>query len=245
VSGTGTEDYFGAGLYGVTGTFSAPDHGVTILDPDRNRFSGYRWHLDDPIPFRTSLRFLLQHGQYANESVADYATLALWYQTHPHPKFPPLPANLGAIDPLPPFRVPGMIEGEGLAARAFTSGGTIEIQSMAEYPGDWSGDAQLLWRGAKPGDHLTLTIEAPETKEYGLEGYFTRSADYGDVRVLLAGREIGRVKGFHDGGIPSGAVPLGRVRLEKGENFLLLEMAGKDARATDTVVGIDGFRLTP
>jgi hypothetical protein len=103
ILGTGTEDYFGAGLYGVTGTFSAPDHGITVLDSEKNRFSAYRWHVNDPIPFRKSIRFLLQHGQHGNESIADYATLAIWYQTHPHPKFPPLPTELGSIEPTEGF----------------------------------------------------------------------------------------------------------------------------------------------
>ncbi len=245
VMGTGTEDYFGSGIYGLTGTFDSPNHGITVLDTERNRFSGYRWHIDDPIPFKKSLKFLLQHGQYQNESVADYATLAVWYQTHPHPKFPPLPAELGSIEPSAAFQIPGMIEAESPEARASASGGTLQTMDMAEYDGSWSGDAQLSWRDAEVGDRLTLTIVAPETKEYSLEGYFTRSADYGDVRVLLAGRELAVIRGYATAGVPTGAIRLGRVHLKKGENFLFLELAGKDARATGYLVGIDGFRLGP
>jgi len=245
IVGTGTEDYFGGGLYAVTGTSHTPDHGITVIDTEKNRFSGYRWHIDDPIPFKKSLRFLLQHGQYRNESVTDYATLAVWYQTHPHPKFPPLPAELGSIEPSAVFQIPGMIEAESPSARAYASGGSVQTQSMAEYDGSWSGDAQLLWRGAKVGDHLTLTIVAPETKEYSLEGYFTQSADYGDVRVLLAGRDLAVVRGYNTAGIPSGAIPLGHVHLQQGDNFILLELAGKDARSTGFLVGVDGFRLAP
>jgi hypothetical protein len=245
IVGTGTEDYFGGGLYAVTGTSDSPDHGITVIDTGKNRFSGYRWHIDDPIPFKKSLRFLLEHGQTRNESVADYATLAVWYQTHPHPKFPPLPAELGLIEPSTAFQIPEMIEAEGSAAGAVASGGSVQTQSMGEYDGNWSGDAQLLWRGAKVGDHLTFMIVAPETKEYSLEGYFTRSADYGDVRVLLAGRELGVVRGYNAAGIPSGVIPLGRVHLQEGQNFILLELAGKDARSTGFLVGVDGFRLVP
>jgi len=95
------------------------------------------------------------------------------------------------------------------------------------------------------GDHLTLTIVAPETKEYSLEGYFTQSADYGDVRVLLAGRDLAVVRGYNTAGIPSGAIPLGHVHLQQGDNFILLELAGKDARSTGFLVGVDGFRLAP
>ena len=244
IVGTGTEDYFGAGLYGRTGTFHAPDHGITILDAETNRFSGYRWHINDPLPFRKSIKFLLQHGQSENEAIADYSTVAFWYQTHPHATFPPLPTELGTLEPTAPFRMAGLIEGEDLVGGAIPSGGSVRAQSMAESEGAWSGDAQLLWLGAKVGDHLTLTIHAPEAGEYSLTGYFTRSKDYGDVRVLLAGRELALIRGYSAKGVSS-PVPLGRVRLEKGENFLLLEVAGKDARAAGYIVGIDGFLLEP
>ena len=122
-----------------------------------------------------------------------------------------------------------MIEAESPEARASASGGTLQTMDMAEYDGSWSGDAQLSWRDAEVGDRLTLTIVAPETKEYSLEGYFTRSADYGDVRVLLAGRELAVIRGYATAGVPTGAIRLGRVHLKKGENFLFLELAGKDA----------------
>jgi len=245
VVGTGTEDYFGAGLYAVTGPFAAGTHGVTIVDPAGSRFSGYRWHIEDPVPFTRSLRFVLQHGQYANETPADYATLAIWYQTHPHAPFPRFPDELGVIQPRPAFRVPGIIEAESLAAGCFTSGGSLSVQSMSEFGDGWSGDAQLWWRGAKVGDHLTMPVHVDESKEYGLEAYVTRSADYGDARVLCAGKEIGRFRGYHPEGIPSGPIPLGRLRLEEGTNYLLFEVTGKDDRATGYNVGIDGIRLTP
>jgi hypothetical protein len=138
-----------------------------------------------------------------------------------------------------------MIEAESPEARASASGGTLQTMDMAGYDGSWSGDAQLSWRDAKVRDRLTLTIVAPETKEYSLEGYFTRSADYGDVRVLLAGRELAVISGYHTAGIPTGAIPLGRVQLKKGENSIVLELAGKDARSTGYLAGIDGFRLAP
>ena len=43
----------------------------------------------------------------------------------------------------------------------------------------------------------------------------------------------------------SGPISLGPVQLQRGTNALLLEIAGKDPRSTDYVVGIDGFLLRP
>jgi hypothetical protein len=88
--GTGTEDYFNGGWYFQDGPFAAPYHGVVLMDPERGRVAAYRWHLPDPVRFRDSIRVELEHG-HGNEVVADYATVAYWYQTEPHDSLPLLP----------------------------------------------------------------------------------------------------------------------------------------------------------
>jgi hypothetical protein len=88
--GTGTEDYFNGGWYFEHGEFAAPFHGVVVKDESRGRIAAYRWHLTDPVPFRDSIRVEIEHG-HANSEVADYATVAYWYQTEPHDPLPPLP----------------------------------------------------------------------------------------------------------------------------------------------------------
>jgi len=91
--GTGTEDYFNGGWYFQHGEFEAPFHGVVVRDEQRGRIAAYRWHVLDPVPFRDSIRVELEHG-HGNLEVADYTTVAYWYQTEPHVPFPPLPAPL-------------------------------------------------------------------------------------------------------------------------------------------------------
>jgi hypothetical protein len=244
ISGTGTEDYFGGGLYFVTGSFSGPYSGVTVLDRETNRVGAYRWHILDPIRFTRSLRFEFQHGP-DDDVPSEYATLALWYQTHPHSAFPPLPELGQSIGTTAPFRIEGAIESEGLIGSALATQGRVTVQSMAEFRGDWSGDAQLLWRGASPGGHLTLFLTAPEAGEREVIGYFTRSGDYGDVRILREGRELAVIHGYAPGIATTGPVSLGRMKLEQGPNAFLLEITGKDARSNGYTVGIDGIVLRP
>ena len=62
INGTGTEDYFNSGWYFNRGTFSAPYHGLILIDEDLSRVCAYRWHILDPIPFKRSLRFTIEHG---------------------------------------------------------------------------------------------------------------------------------------------------------------------------------------
>jgi len=88
--GTGTEDYFNSGWYFDEGTYAAAFHGLIVKDDTAGRIAAYRWHIADPVPFRDSIRVELEHGT-ENEEVADYATMAYWYQAEPHAPLPPLP----------------------------------------------------------------------------------------------------------------------------------------------------------
>jgi len=90
VQGTGSEDYF-CESYGLRpGCF--PYFGVPLLEEPFT--SAYRWHVPDPVPFRKSLRFLIEHGKGVPpfESHNYYYSVAYWYQTEPHSPFPKLPA---------------------------------------------------------------------------------------------------------------------------------------------------------
>jgi hypothetical protein len=113
ICGTGTEDYF-CGSYnfdtkGPDGknrytVFSTPYTGLAqVLPPDQvyqtgQRFGLYRWHITDPIRFEKDLRVTIQAlgwkegGRYL-QSQDDIASVAFWYQTEPHAKFPPFPAR--------------------------------------------------------------------------------------------------------------------------------------------------------
>lgn len=82
--GTGTEDYFNL-AWGFRKVECRPEYGITFLqktDDDSNqidgRFSMYRFHLNDPIPFEQSLIGSIEHG-HANDCEALYRSVAYWY----------------------------------------------------------------------------------------------------------------------------------------------------------------------
>ncbi len=92
INGTGSEDYFlGAWDFGGK-PFSYALFGAPVVGSERAgaRWSMYRFHLDSPIPFTKSLRATIEHG-HANDRADNYYSVAYWYQTEPHAKFPPLP----------------------------------------------------------------------------------------------------------------------------------------------------------
>ena len=106
ICGTGTEDYFcGSYNFDVAGRyteFTTPYAGMPqVLRPDgtyrsQQRFGLYRWHLTDPIRFRTDLAVTMQAlgwrrgGRYL-QLQDDIATVAYWYQTLPIAPYPELP----------------------------------------------------------------------------------------------------------------------------------------------------------
>jgi len=64
---SGTEDYFLGTYYFNAGIYHTPVAGLTHGDPDRPgssfRFSAYRFHEDDPIPFQNGLRLAWRDGE--------------------------------------------------------------------------------------------------------------------------------------------------------------------------------------
>ncbi len=92
--GTGTEDYFNT-AFSPEHTFSAPYHGLPLYSgtpewPWSGKNSMYRFHIEDPIHFRESIKVTIEHG-HANDLSNDYSSTAYWYQTEPHAPPPPLP----------------------------------------------------------------------------------------------------------------------------------------------------------
>lgn len=115
ICGTGTEDYFG-GAWSfadqvdgrtVEQTYCTPFMGYPYHSRDdmavHNRYHEadtppqrgfYRWHIMDPIHFRSHLRVTLQQIGVGHrglfERSDDVASVAYWYQAEPHAAFPPL-----------------------------------------------------------------------------------------------------------------------------------------------------------
>jgi len=251
IIGTGTEDYFSSGWYFDTGPYSSLYHGLTIKDSLAGRISAYRWHIPDPIPFTRHLRFEIEHGGTNDAPGADYSSVAFWYQTHPHAPFPALPPDLLPDTTSRVVRLPAVIEAESLISTSHATAGTLQVQDMASWETDsigWSGGTQLWWTLASPGARLTIPLHAGVPGRYQLTGWFTRAADYGNLRLTLDGRPLTpEFHGYAPNVSPSGPISFGVVALRAGEHVLAIEIIGKDPRAhgysDGYLVGIDAFRL--
>ena len=93
--GTGTEDYFNT-AFCPRQEYSAPYHGITVYSgsedwPWGGKNSMYRFHVEDPIRFKTSIRVTIETG-HDNVLANDYSSVAYWYQQERSEPLPPLAA---------------------------------------------------------------------------------------------------------------------------------------------------------
>lgn len=89
--GTGTEDYF-CHAWGFGGNTSTARFGAPFVDeknPEESEFTVYRFHAEDAIAFKKSIKVTIEHG-HANNRSDDFSSVAYWYQTEPHAAFPAL-----------------------------------------------------------------------------------------------------------------------------------------------------------
>ncbi len=102
--GTGTEDYFNAAWGFPSGAYAGPYHGISLASSVQEHFglwSMYRFHIEDPVRFTSSIRVTIEHG-HANDQGNDYSSVAFWYQLQPSPDI----AELAAVESRLPRRWP-------------------------------------------------------------------------------------------------------------------------------------------
>ena len=123
ISGTGSEDYFLGAWDFRPEPYMGPRSGIFRMGEEHigGRFSVYRFHLEEPIPFTKSLIAGIEHGSANHRSDNFYAT-AYWYQTLPHAPLPPLPPIADRIPEVqlvggPGVQTPSRIESQPLPAK--------------------------------------------------------------------------------------------------------------------------------
>jgi hypothetical protein len=108
IAGTGAEDYF-LGAWGFGGApFSYQLYGAPVVGDSLpgSGHSAYRFHLDSPIPFKTSFRATIEDGN-ANHRSDNFYSVAYWYQAEPHGRRDALPPAGERVPKLQPVGGPG------------------------------------------------------------------------------------------------------------------------------------------
>jgi hypothetical protein len=100
ICGTGTEDYVGGAWCFAGQTYSTAFLGYPLFHKREGeiiKHGLYRWHVMDPIRFKSDLRVTIQDLGFTPQPTGyeplrdDISSVAYWYQTEPHASFPKLP----------------------------------------------------------------------------------------------------------------------------------------------------------
>lgn len=244
--GTGTEDYFNDS-WGFR-EFSKPYYGVPVYEGVLlgDRVSAYRWHIPDPIPFKTSLHAEIEHrGSVFNDQAPlmqievggfieryDWiSSVAFWYQ------YPPV----ASPEPLPPVadRVPPATL---LMASEMTYNADPPLLVVPMEP------SVLYVPGVDKG-RIDFSFEAPEDGRYRLDGIFMYSLFGGVYQPLLDDEPIGQPVDFGARGMDPVWLPLDIHILKAGAHTIGFVGTGersKFERALSPAKGalaVVGFRL--
>ena len=210
------------------------------------RVSAYRWHIEDAIPFRKSIRFTIEHG--AEDTVsADYSSVAYYYLAGPSPAPNPLPVDL-----LPShwefptkYAIVGAVEAEDLASTAKASNGGIWGHDMlAEGSAPiWSNASVLGWYPNEVNAELSLQLPCKADGTYHLVARMVSDSDSATVQFVLDGKPVGPPVDLYAPSAVPKEVSLGTLPLKAGMVPLTIRVIGRNPSSTGLAVGIDAFEF--
>lgn len=246
--GTGSEDYFcdGWGIRKLDGLY----YGFPISEGYDTfcRHTSYRFHIQDPVPFKKSLRMAIEHKgsrTYPDgknngyvERADDFSSVAYWYQTEPHKKFPSLPEGKDRIYNTNSI----LIEGESLLQDSKASEGQAIKQELF----GWSGGAQLFYTPQKSPASLAIKFNVQRAGKYFVMLSFTKSWDYGIYQAYLNNRPVGKPADLYSSDVVL-ALPLklGIHDLAEGQNEIRFELLKKNESSGGYYFGLDVIELVP
>ncbi|MGJ8696289.1 MAG: PVC-type heme-binding CxxCH protein [Verrucomicrobiaceae bacterium] len=144
----------------------------------------------------------------------------------------------------PPAKGVIRVEVEQLVGSAHAGGGLVRDQGMAGFGPGWSGNNQLWWTGGKPGDVLTLKVEAlkPGTKNVTL--FPTTAVDYARVKIAING-QLQEADWFSKKVLPGEPVRFEKVNVSPGEPMQIdIHITGKNPEAVPGyMVGLDRIEV--
>lgn len=125
-----------------------------------------------------------------------------------------------------------------------TSGPTKTDQPMDGFGRElWSDGTQMFFGDSEAPSHIRLELPVDKPGWYDVTLYGTRAPDYGEVTVLINGRRCGHsFNAYAPLVLPSGAIPLGSVRLRRS-NVIEFRTDTRDEASKGYLMGLDCLQL--
>ncbi len=236
--GTGIEDFFSAGRNFEHGLYHGNYQGLIYKDDSLKRISAYRLFVLDPVSYRKSILFTIEHG-HANQAVADISSTVYWYQMDAFSD-PREFKKAGLRIPLRIVKPLQMTEAENLK---FSLGGlNYKLEDMSEEGADWSGNKQMVIE-AEDKSTFDFVFTGLEPKEYQFDIYFTLSPGYGNADIFVNGKKSGQLQGYSPFIEPDGKITVTGNPTTTGSVVMRFMINGKDTLSGGYVVGLDGIHF--
>ncbi len=219
--GTGSEDYFGD-AWGFR-HFIRPFHGCTLGQGPgfSNKWSVYRWHISDEIPFEKSFRITIEN--YGKDK--DYSSVAYWYQLEPHKDFF---TSVPVEKRIPrPKAIPGVIEAEGLNIKGAT------VVDDVGHLDEFSRGKAVSLKG-KAGQSFAIPLPVPFDDVFSIIVYGAKGEAHAPFELSVGERIVRRSENAF---AQSAAFRIGKARLAQGTTTLNLKLVAEGA------VILDAFEL--
>jgi hypothetical protein len=263
LQGTGSEDYF-SDAWGMRES-ARPFYGCPLQEEDflaGAKATVYRFHIPDPIPFKTSIRATIEHG-HANDRSDFYSSTAYWYQAEPHKPFPALPpvaARLPyALEPPDGFVRPSWKEAAAAGGSEFRDAalklrfkaGRAASSATAYYGPSGERYSVLTTEKSKPGSTVEIEFPVEVGERYDVSLHLLKGPAMGRIEVAAVRTALGLAAfapAAFDGYAKDrewGVLTLKSIRLDPGENTIVLRVAGKAEPSLGMEAGFLGISLAP
>jgi hypothetical protein len=142
-------------------------------------------------------------------------------------------------------RYPNAIEAESLKVLE-TKDGDAQVQDMANFGPNWSGDAQFWFLGTKAGAEATLELPVATAGNYDLSVYYTTAHDYAISQVLIDDHVVGSPTDCYTQDVlAKGKTDLGAISLTAGPHHITFRAVGKNPASSNYLLGVDAIGLEP
>ncbi|MEA3364443.1 MAG: DUF2961 domain-containing protein [Candidatus Hydrogenedentes bacterium] len=235
--GTGTEDYF-SDAWGFR-QFSKPYYGVSLWEGyfPGDRVTAYRWHLPDPIPFKESLHFEIEHkgsvftdfaehlGQFIERS--DWiSSVAYWYQSPPAVFSEPIAPVEKRVAPYRVFKT-----------------ADLTIRATPESAVEKDGPTVYFRPGTQDGS-VEFDFEAAEDGRYQINALVWYSLFGGVYQAYLDDKPIGPERDFCESGQDPVWLSLDLHQLFKGTHTLRFQKTGPSPNKRTMTLPANAFGMT-
>ncbi len=235
--GTGTEDYFGD-AWGFR-KFATPYYGVSLWEGyfPGDRGTAYRWHIEDPVPFKKSLKVSIEHrgsiftdeaqhlGQF-NERPDWLSSVAFWYQ-HPATQF---------TDPFPTVS-------ERIAPYRVLKASDLKVQATPESAVQKDGPTVNLMPNAPDGE-IAFDFDVDDPGRYQINAMIYHSMFAGVYQPFLDDKKLNRELDLCRAGHDPLWVSLDLHDLQPGTHTLRFKGTGTSPQMRSKIPPLHSFGVT-